>query len=165
MFARLIVCLLALALTRAVLVADIDCATELADMAVLPGDVRFPDAVRINNPAYNMSQPAFVALPRDSFDVLRCMACAARTGVRVAIKSGGHSFAGYSTIAAPGFVVSTQLLNQVRWAASDVVTVGAGSTWIDVYSAFKQHGGLWVVTGGLCPSVGCVPWRQRCLQT
>ncbi len=46
-------------------------------------------------------------------------------------------------------------VTQVRWIDTDVVTVGAGATWIDVYTAFKQHGGYWVVTGGLCPSVGC----------
>jgi hypothetical protein len=46
---------------------------------------------------------------------MRCLACAAAApGVRATVKSGGHSFAGYSTIAAPGFVISTALMKQVR---------------------------------------------------
>ena len=34
------------------------------------------------------------------------------------------------------------------------MTVQTGARWHDVYQSFRAHGGLWVVTGGLCPSVG-----------
>ena len=73
----------------------------------------FATAARINNPLYNASAPAFVALPRDAFDVMRCLACAARAGVRATVKSGGHSFAGYSTIAAPGMLATSR---RCSWA-------------------------------------------------
>lgn len=40
------------------------------------------------------------------------------------------------------------------------ITVQAGSTWIDVYSAFKTQGGLWTVVGGLSPTVGVTGYLQ-----
>lgn len=39
-------------------------------------------------------------------------------------------------------------------AASSLPVLGAGARWSDVYSSFHASGKEWVVTGGLCPTVG-----------
>lgn len=140
------------------------CWEELAAYSVAPSDSRWANVSKINNPAFNgnssSSQPAFVVLPSSDAQVQRALACAVRRQLRVAVKAGGHSFAGYSTVSAPGFVINLQLMKQVSWDNDTVVNVQAGATWADVYSAFKVRGGLWVVTGGLCPSVGVAGFTQ-----
>lgn len=129
-----------------------------------PDDPLWPNVSRINNPAFNgnssASQPAFVVLPTSDAEVQQALACAVRNQLRVAVKAGGHSFAGYSTVVFPGFVINLHYMKQVTWKNDTVVNVQAGATWADVYSAFKARGGLWVVTGGLCPSVGVAGFTQ-----
>eukprot|EP00300_Choanocystis_sp_HF-7_P043164 c9767_g1_i1.p1 GENE.c9767_g1_i1~~c9767_g1_i1.p1 ORF type:complete len:480 (+),score=89.51 c9767_g1_i1:31-1470(+) len=131
------------------------CLHELQDISISPSDPSWENFSRVNNPLYSQTNiPAFIALPRTTGDIQRCLACATRQSIPISVKAGGHSFAGYSTINSPGFVISLTLMRNVTWASDQVVTVQAGATWIDVYAAFEQRGGLWVVTGGLCPSVG-----------
>jgi hypothetical protein len=140
------------------------CWEELAQFSVAPSDPRWTNVSRINNPAYNgnssLSQPAFVALPNTDSEVQRALACAVRNNLRVAVKAGGHSFAGYSTISSPGFMINLLNMKRVDWTNDTIVNVESGATWADVYSAFKARGGLWVVTGGLCPSVGVAGFTQ-----
>ena len=40
-----------------------------------------------------------------------------------------------------------------------VVTAEAGARWGDVYASFKASGKEWIVTGGLCTSVGVCGFR------
>jgi hypothetical protein len=140
------------------------CWQELSHYSVGPFDPRWANFTRINNPAFignsSASQPAFVVLPSSDADVQRAVECAFRNGLRVAVKAGGHSFAGYSTVASPGFMINLLLMKNITWNSDTVVSVQAGATWADVYSAFKSRGGLWVVTGGLCPSVGVAGFTQ-----
>lgn len=140
------------------------CWHELAPFSVDPSDPRWINVSRLNNPAFNgnstYSQPAFVVLPTSDEDVQRALACAVRNRLRVAVKAGGHSFAGYSTVSSPGFMINLLNMKQVTWKNDTVVNVQSGATWSDVYSAFKARGGLWVVTGGLCPSVGVAGFTQ-----
>ena len=160
----ILACCAATRLTGTLTPRPILCWEELAAFSVDPSDPRWGNVSRINNPAFNgnssTSQPAFVALPSSNAEVQRALACAVRNQLRVAVKSGGHSFAGYSTIPSPGFMINLLYMKQVAWTNDTVVIVQAGATWADVYSAFKSRGGLWVVTGGLCPSVGVAGFTQ-----
>ena len=73
------------------------------------------------------------------------------TGTPVAARSGGHSYAGYSTTS--GLVIDVGPMKQVeRGASANTARIGAGATLIDVYSglAAVNQG----VPGGSCPSVG-----------
>jgi FAD/FMN-containing dehydrogenase len=89
--------------------------------------------------------------------------CAYRFGLPVAIKSGGHSFPGYSSITSPGFMINlggTGALRQVTWTNDTVVTVDAGATWSDVLQEFRtfkkiywgllSHSELICLSGLLC---------------
>lgn len=143
------------------------CLDELADIAVTSeSDPKMWNSThRVNNPDYNAQgpvSPAFVALPRTVADVQRCLQCATARGLRAVVKGGGHSFGGYSTIPAKeGFQINMAQMTKV----SDIskpsgprgpgrVVAGAGARWRDVYKQFYASGDQWVVTGGLCPSVG-----------
>ena len=125
---------------------------QLKDIAVTPEQPDlYKEAVKIYNPAYNYEHPAFVALPNNTDDIRRCLQIADNTRTPVAVKSGGHCFAGYSTTDSNGFVISLKNMNQVQ-VKGNMVTVQAGACWGDVYSALDDTG--YVAVGGCVPAVG-----------
>ena len=126
--------------------------SQLKDISVTPEDADlYQKAVKIYNPAYTYEHPSFVAFPRSVQDVKRCLQVAVSTNTPVAVKSGGHSFAGYSTIESNGFVLSLEGMNRVTHE-DDRVTVEAGASWGDVYSTLDNTG--FVAVGGCVPAVG-----------
>ena len=129
------------------------CAQELHDISVFPGEERYNQSLPIYNPAYGHLQPGFFALPKSEEDVQRSLKCAYGNGVPIAIKSGGHCEAGYSTIGSEGFVIYLSEMNQVDIDnTSKIVHVGAGARWENVYN--KTASSLYIVVGGLCHTVG-----------
>jgi len=125
---------------------------ELKDIAVTPYQREaYCKAIRIYNPAYSTDNPGFVALPNNVEDVQRCLRVANKTKTDVVVKSGGHSFAGYSTIGKEGFVISLKNLNSVV-VKDDVVIAQAGANWGDVYGALETYS--YVAVGGCVPVVG-----------
>ena len=126
--------------------------SHLKDISVTSEEVdSYKEAVKIYNPAYTYEHPSFVAFPRCVEDVKRCLQIADNTTTPVAVRSGGHSFAGYSTIDSKGFVISLEKMNTVT-LEDDKVTVEAGANWGDVYSALDNTG--YVAVGGCVPAVG-----------
>ena len=88
--------------------------------------------------------------PRDTRDVQAVVRWANRFGVRLVARSGGHSYAGYST-SSQGVVVDLGRMRGVR-VAGGRATVGPGAQLIDLYAPSSRRGLL--VPGGSCPSVG-----------
>ena len=125
---------------------------QLRDIAVTPEQPElYKNAVKIYNPAYSDEHPAFVALPNSTEDIKRCLQISNKTGTPVAVKSGGHCFAGYSTTGSNGFVISLKNINQIH-LKENAVTVQAGACWGDVYSSLEDTG--YVAVGGCVPAVG-----------
>lgn len=127
---------------------------QLKDISVSPSQpALYKDAIKIYNPAYSYEHPSFVAFPRQVADVQRCLRVASSTGVPVAIKSGGHSFAGYSSTNSDGFVISLKHMNKVEVdEKKGSVTMQSGANWGDVYSAVDKT--KYVAVGGCVPAVG-----------
>eukprot|EP00929_Paragymnodinium_shiwhaense_P028789 TRINITY_DN16620_c0_g1_i3.p1 TRINITY_DN16620_c0_g1~~TRINITY_DN16620_c0_g1_i3.p1 ORF type:complete len:478 (-),score=64.47 TRINITY_DN16620_c0_g1_i3:192-1625(-) len=142
------------------------CLRELSDLAVTPdGNPALWELTHnVSNPEWDgrlPAAPAFVVLPRTAQDVQRCLKCAMEQRLHVAVKGGGHSFGGYSSLpASKGFMMNMRnmatvspVLEQPDAAVASVKLQG-GARWRDVYHSFKISGKEWVVNGGLCPSVG-----------
>ena len=90
--------------------------------------------------------------PLDSRDVQAVLRWADRHDVRVAARSGGHSYAGYSTLD-EGVVVDLRRLRGISVdRGSRRAGIGAGARMIEVVDALARHGGA--VPGGSCPTVG-----------
>jgi FAD/FMN-containing dehydrogenase len=104
----------------------------------------------VYNTRFDAIRPEAVVLPRDTRDVQAVVRWAARFGVRLVPRSGGHSYGGYSTTA-NGVVVDLSRLRGIR-VANGRATVGAGAELIDVYARLARSGLL--VPAGSCPSVG-----------
>jgi len=142
------------------------CFGELQSFSVLPSAPSFANLTRIQQPLLSPADaPAFVALPSDESELRQALSCASSAGLRVAVKGGGHSFAGYSRVAAPGFVVSLERMTDVTLdeqpAGGGVrVTVRGAARWEHVYSAFARSGNRYQVVGGLCPTVGVIGYTS-----
>lgn len=111
-----------------------------------------PDYDRVHvlyNTRFDAVRPRAVARCTSSADVRECVLFARRSGVPLALRSGGHSYGGYST--GRGLVLDTRPMNTVDVGARDV-RIGAGAQLIDVYAALAAHGVG--VAAGSCPSVG-----------
>src|SRR5690242_18800469 len=75
---------------------------------------------------------------------------AAHPHIPLRVRSGGHSYGGWSTVAG-GVVLDLRRLRHVRLRGNTAI-VGAGAALIDVYAGLARHGAT--VPAGSCPSVG-----------
>jgi FAD/FMN-containing dehydrogenase len=112
----------------------------------------FAQAAHVYNELYDGVLPNLVARPLDVADVRDAVRWGVAHGVSLRARSGGHSYAGYSTLSG-GMVLD---LRQLRGISIDVhkrtATIGAGAQLIDVYVALAARGVT--IPAGSCPSVG-----------
>jgi FAD/FMN-containing dehydrogenase len=104
----------------------------------------------VHNTRFDGVRPDAVVEPIDTRDVQAAVRWAERFGIQVVPRSGGHSYAGYSTTAR-GVVVDLGRMRGIR-LANGRATVGAGTQLIDVYARLARRG--LVVPAGSCRSVG-----------
>ena len=109
-------------------------------------------AAQLYNPRFDGILPSAVARPVDSVDVRNAIRFTAAHGVPVRARSGGHSYAGYSTLTG-GVVLDLRELNAITVNTNArTATVGAGAQLIDVSAALANAGAT--LPAGSCPSVG-----------
>ncbi len=123
----------------------------LGDRLVLPNDPAYAQARLVYSPRFDGVRPAAVARCASVSDVRHCVDFARATGMPIAARSGGHSYAGYSTTS--GLVVDVGALGEVGpGAAAGTVRIGAGTTLVDGYAKLAALG--LSIPGGSCPTVG-----------
>jgi FAD/FMN-containing dehydrogenase len=125
--------------------------SKLAGRLSLPGSATYPADRALYDPLYDSVRPAAVAFCANAGDVARCVDFARRGGLALAVRSGRHSYAGYSTVAG-GLVVDVSPMSRAWVARDGQAVIGAGARLIDVYSALASHG--LSVPAGTCPTVG-----------
>jgi FAD/FMN-containing dehydrogenase len=94
-------------------------------------------------------RPRAVVQALDARDVEAVVSWAARRRVPLAVRSGGHSYGGWSTVDR-GVVLDLRRLRGIHLHGA-TATVGPGAQLIDVYAALARHGAT--VPAGSCPSV------------
>ena len=124
-------------------------ATDLAGPLVRPGESSYPTAKLLFDPRFDVLQPAGIAYVADAHDVSTCLAFARTFGVPLAVRSGGHSYAGWS--GSNGLIIDVSSLNAVT-VSGETATVGAGTRLIDFYHGLAASGRA--VPGGVCATVG-----------
>jgi FAD/FMN-containing dehydrogenase len=103
----------------------------------------------VYNERFDDVRPLAVVQPRGVADIQAVLRWAQRAGVTVVPRSGGHSYAGYST--GTGVVLDVSRLRGIRVDGGTAV-VGAGAQLIDVYAALAAKGRT--IPAGSCPTVG-----------
>jgi len=94
-------------------------------------------------------QPQAVVRCHGPEDVAEVIAFAREHGIGIAVRSGGHSFAGYSSTS--GIVIDLTPQRSVVLTGG-VAKVGAGARLGELYDALLPHG--LAIPAGTCPSVG-----------
>jgi FAD/FMN-containing dehydrogenase len=102
------------------------------------------------NPRFDGIRPLAVTYAETIEDVRRVIQWAERYDVPLATRSGGHSFAGYSTTG--GIVLDVSRLSNVHTNADGTASVSAGAKLGSVYGRLWSQGRA--VPFGTCESVG-----------
>ena len=128
-----------------------DLAASLRGTLVRPGDASYSVASRLASPAYDGLRPVAVARCASPADVVACVDWARATGAPITARSGGHSYAGYSS--GPGLVVDVGGLASIAVdPGSQSAAIGSGAQLVDIDTTLAQHGVA--VPAGSCPTVG-----------
>ncbi len=120
---------------------------------ISPGNPAYVNAAHVYNLRFDGLRPRAIARPLDSKDVIGAVRWAVGHDVGLRARSGGHSYAGYSTCGPNEVVLDLRELRHVSVdRRAGTATVAAGAQLIDVYAALARYGAT--IPGGSCPSVG-----------
>ncbi|MEU9651964.1 FAD-binding oxidoreductase [Streptomyces sp. NPDC048110] len=125
-------------------------AKSLDGHLVRPGDPAWKSAHQLYNTRFDTLKPTAVAYAAHPDDIRTALSYARAHHIPVAIRNGGHSYAGWSS-GNGRLIIDVSKLNRVRASAGEAV-VGAGAKLIDVYRALAAKGVT--VPAGSCPTVG-----------
>ncbi|MGV9236379.1 FAD-binding oxidoreductase [Streptomyces nigra] len=125
-------------------------ARDLDGSLVRPGDASWAAARQLYNTRFDHLKPAAVAYVAHADDIRTTLAYARAHRLKVAIRNGGHSYAGWSS-GDGRLIVDVSRLDRIRVSGGTAV-VGAGSKLIDVYRALAAKGVT--IPAGSCPTVG-----------
>ncbi|MCW2855345.1 MAG: FAD-binding protein [Marmoricola sp.] len=116
------------------------------------------DAARLTeNPRYDNARPLAVLTASGPADVATALAFAQDHAVPLSIRSGGHSYPGWSAGGAAGtgvprsLVLDLRRLEDVTWSGTSA-TIGTGAALAPVYAALAGRGRA--IAGGSCATVG-----------
>jgi FAD/FMN-containing dehydrogenase len=129
---------------------------ELAALAdAVEGDVFFPDSAgygSVRAPAfaqYAAVRPELIVRCRTPADIVEAIAFTRRNRIDLAVRAGGHSFAGRSSTR--GLLVDVSPMNQVI-LEDGIATIGAGALLGEIYDCLEAEGRT--IAAGACPTVG-----------
>ncbi len=117
-----------------------------------PADDRYAEACRVWNGAHDSHYPALVVRCTGAADVISAVGFARSNDLTIAVRGGGHSVAGFSTVD-DGIVIDLSPMRDVRVdPTARRATVGGGAVWADVDHETQAHG--LATTGGLISTTG-----------
>ena len=102
-----------------------------------PDSPRYDEVRRPQIPRFHEVRPQAVALCRTPRDVVDAIALARGSDIEIAIRSGGHDFAGRST--GTGVVLDLTPMHSLE-VSDDLATMGPGLRLGDLYVGLARHG-------------------------
>ncbi len=118
---------------------------------VRPTDAGYDEARQIWNGAHD-GRPAVIARCADAADVRHAIGFARSEGLEVAVRGGGHSIPGFSTVDG-GIVIDLSPMKAIEVDAGQRTAVAEGGVlWSELDAATQEHG--LAVTGGLVSTTG-----------
>ncbi len=128
-------------------------AAAIGGQVIRPDNGQFAAAKQVFNTNYNGSTPAVVVVPTSPADVQKAMAFAASNNLKVAPRSGGHSYIGASTANGTMVLDLRQLPGDINYdGATGLVTVTPATQLYAMHQALAAAGRG--IPTGTCPSVG-----------
>lgn len=124
---------------------------SLQGTLVRPNDAQYAASSQLYHTQFAATKPSAIAYCASPTDVQAALAFVRKFNLAIAARSGGHSYAGYSTTT--GLVLDVTRMDQVSVdASSGNATIGSGARLIDVYATLAQYNR--VLPGGSCATVG-----------
>jgi FAD/FMN-containing dehydrogenase len=118
---------------------------------ISPGDAEYDEARTLFNSMID-KRPALIAQCASPADVIAALRFARAQGLEVAVRSGGHSVAGMSTLD-DGIVIDVRPMKGIEVDAdARTARVEGGATWADLDRATQEHG--LATTGGRVSTTG-----------
>jgi FAD/FMN-containing dehydrogenase len=118
----------------------------------LPSDVGYNRVRLTQNPRYDAQRPLAVLSVAGARDVATAIRFAQDHDLPIAIRSGGHSYPGWSGGGSPrALVIDVRPLHGVRLEGTKA-TIGSGAALAHVYDAVSAGGRA--IAAGSCPTVG-----------
>jgi len=106
------------------------------------------------NQGFNLAAgkvPALIALCMNTQGVSEAIMFARKEGLKVAVKSGGHSFENFSSID-EGLQINLSLMNEVKWVDQTAVSIQPSCTLREMYDALLPNNRI--IPTGSCGGVG-----------
>lgn len=133
-------------------------AAAVTGTLVRPSSVSYGTVKLTENPRFDDAAPLGILQAASSADVAAGLAFARNSGTPLAVRSGGHNYAGWSaggashTDVAPSLVISTAQLTSVTLSDDgSSATIGPGAPLAAVYEALGARGRA--IGGGSCGTV------------
>ncbi len=125
-------------------------AKRLKGPLVLPADGGYTAVSRPHNHRYASIRPQGVAVCADAGDAREALLWARDNDMPIAVRSGGHNYAGYS--ATDGLLIDLGRMRRVKVSGSrETLVAEPGARNTDVYAAVQPHGVA--ISAGRCPTV------------
>ena len=121
----------------------------IGGQVILPGSAAYEEARKPALAQYASIRPAAIVRCSTPADVVEAVARVRDVGLAIAMRSGGHCFAGRSTTR--GLVIDLSSLRSVELQGK-VATIGAGATLGAIYAQLEGEGRT--IAAGSCPTVG-----------
>ncbi|GCE13532.1 FAD-binding oxidoreductase [Tengunoibacter tsumagoiensis] len=126
-------------------------AQQVKGEVVRADNANYATALQLFNPRFDAIKPDGIAYCTSPEDVQACLAFSQRFQLPFTVRSGGHSYAGYSTTT--GLVIDMTRINAISVdTQAGTATIGGGARLIDVYAALTKQGVI--LPAGSCPTVG-----------
>lgn len=119
---------------------------------IAPGSEALTRASVLRNAAVQ-STPAAVVYPTTAADVEACVRFARQRRLRVTMFATGHEYDGRSS-GANSLNINTREMRWAKFLTPDLMSVGPGTTWYEVYAAALERG--MVPVSGYDSSVGVI---------
>jgi hypothetical protein len=120
---------------------------------ILPSSDHYAAAKNLFNSRFDNSTPAAVVTVKSTADVQKALAFAAKNGVKVGPRSGGHSYIGASAANSAMVIDLRQLPGGITYDnGTGLATIPVAGDLDSVQTALATHGRL--VPSGSCPTVG-----------
>jgi FAD/FMN-containing dehydrogenase len=120
---------------------------------LLPSDGQYAVAKNLFDTRFANSSPAAVVAVTSTGDIQQAVAFAARNGITVTVRGGGHSYLGASAADGAMVIDMRQLPGGIAFdSASGLATVSAAANLTSVQTALAGYGRS--IPTGSCPTVG-----------
>ncbi len=96
-------------------------------------------------------QPKIIALCKNEEGIAESVKYAKQYKLQVCVKSGGHSFEGFSSNDG-GMSINLSLMNGIEWIDDNTVKMGCGTKLKEIYDALLPKGKI--IPAGSCAGVG-----------